>query len=151
CLMYFNAEAQTRILARFHFALIEGGVLFLGKAETLLTHTTIFQALDVKRRLFTKAERGHPADRPLLFDPLRNLPVDETNHSRLRDGVSEASPVAQMLVDSNGIVIHANQRMRTLFGLSERDLGRRLQDLEISYRPFELRSCIDRAQAERRP
>ena len=35
--MYFNAETQARILDRFHFALDDGGVLFLGKAETLLT------------------------------------------------------------------------------------------------------------------
>ncbi len=32
-LMYFNAETQARILARFHFALSDLGVLFLGKAE----------------------------------------------------------------------------------------------------------------------
>ena len=31
CLMYFNADAQDRILARFQFALVDGGVLFLGK------------------------------------------------------------------------------------------------------------------------
>ena len=36
-LMYFNAETQTRILARFHFALKDDGILFLGKAEMLLT------------------------------------------------------------------------------------------------------------------
>jgi two-component system CheB/CheR fusion protein len=35
-LMYFNAETQSRILSRFHFALAGGGVLFLGKAEMLL-------------------------------------------------------------------------------------------------------------------
>jgi two-component system CheB/CheR fusion protein len=46
-LMYFNAETQGCILARFHFALSEGGVLFLGKAEMLLTHANIFSALDV--------------------------------------------------------------------------------------------------------
>src|SRR5262249_20936123 len=32
-LMYFNAEAQGRILTRFHFALSDEGFLFLGKAE----------------------------------------------------------------------------------------------------------------------
>ena len=37
-LMYFNAETQARILDRFHFALDDGGYLFLGKAEMLLTH-----------------------------------------------------------------------------------------------------------------
>ena len=34
-LMYFNTEAQNRILARFHFALCPDGALFLGKAEML--------------------------------------------------------------------------------------------------------------------
>src|SRR4029453_9190302 len=37
-LMYFNAETQSRILSRFHFALSPGGVLFLGKAYVLLSH-----------------------------------------------------------------------------------------------------------------
>ena len=32
-LMYFNAETQARILARFHFALHRNGYLFLGRAE----------------------------------------------------------------------------------------------------------------------
>ncbi len=41
-LMYFNAEIQERIIARFHFALNEGGYLFLGKAEMLLAHADLF-------------------------------------------------------------------------------------------------------------
>src|SRR6185312_12230538 len=32
-LMYFNTEAQAKIVQRFHFALTDDGVLFLGKAE----------------------------------------------------------------------------------------------------------------------
>jgi len=36
--MYFNAETQAKILARFHFALNEGGFLVLGKAEMLVSH-----------------------------------------------------------------------------------------------------------------
>ncbi|HJR16356.1 MAG TPA: protein-glutamate O-methyltransferase CheR, partial [Gemmatimonadales bacterium] len=58
CLMYFNAEAQAGILARFQFALANGGILFLGKAETLLTHSVSFRAIDVKQRVFTKAPRA---------------------------------------------------------------------------------------------
>src|SRR5207249_1709600 len=37
------------------------------------------------------------------------------------------------------------QRARELFGLVSQDLGRPLRDLEMSYRPAELRSMIDRA------
>jgi two-component system, chemotaxis family, CheB/CheR fusion protein len=57
-LMYFNAEAQGRIVSRFHFALRDAGVLFLGRAETLLTCTTGFGAVDLKLRLFAKQSLG---------------------------------------------------------------------------------------------
>ena len=43
-LMYFNAETQARILDRFHFALNDGGFLFLGQAETLLTYSDTLHA-----------------------------------------------------------------------------------------------------------
>ncbi len=38
-LMYFTAETQARILERFAFALHEHGLLVLGRAEMLLTHS----------------------------------------------------------------------------------------------------------------
>ncbi len=53
-LMYFNAEAQHRILARFHFALNEDAYLFLGKAEMLLTHANLFSPVDLRHRIFLK-------------------------------------------------------------------------------------------------
>jgi two-component system CheB/CheR fusion protein len=49
-LMYFNAETQSKILGRFHFALADSGVLFLGKAEMLLSHGSLFVPIDLKRR-----------------------------------------------------------------------------------------------------
>src|SRR5262245_6661110 len=50
-LMYLNAETQTKILARFHFALNDTGVLFLGKAEMLLTHGNLFVPLELRHRV----------------------------------------------------------------------------------------------------
>jgi two-component system CheB/CheR fusion protein len=146
CLMYFNTEAQARVLSRFHFALVPKGVLFLGKAETLLAQSATFDAVDVKRRIFMKAERPP--------EP-RHLTLTVANHQDgvrdLREAASEIGPVAHLLVDRGGAVVHANHQLRTLFGLTARDIGRPLQDLELSYRPFELRSAIERAYAERRP
>jgi two-component system CheB/CheR fusion protein len=149
CLMYFNAEAQARILARFQFALNGGGILFLGKAETLLTHSLSFGAVDVKRRIFTKAA-GSPGERDSVSGGPGALTVDDAV-LRLREVAGDVAPVAQLLVDNSGQIIQINGQLRAQFGLSSRDLGRPLQDLELSYRPFELRSCIDRAYAERRP
>jgi hypothetical protein len=55
-LMYFNLEAQSRILARFHFALKDAGVLFLGRAEMLLTHSSLFKPIDLRQRIFSKIQ-----------------------------------------------------------------------------------------------
>jgi two-component system CheB/CheR fusion protein len=53
------------------------------------------------------------------------------------------------LLDLNGVLTLANERARVLFGLNPQDIGRPLQDLELSYRPVELRSPIEQAYAER--
>jgi len=145
CMMYFNSEAQARILSRFHFALVPTGVLFLGKAETLLAQSAAFQPADIKRRLFTKADRQLEA-RHLTLAPLNS--VDRLR--QLRDAAQDLSPSAQLVVDREGVVVQMNQALRTLFGLSTRDIGRPLKDLELSYQPFELRSCIERAFTDRR-
>ena len=65
-LMYFDGPTQARILARFHFALNDGGYLFLGRAETMLTHGDLFVPVDLRRRIFTKvpSRRRAPAARP---------------------------------------------------------------------------------------
>jgi two-component system, chemotaxis family, CheB/CheR fusion protein len=149
CMMYFNAQAQSRILTKFQFSLKDGGVLFLGKAETLLTRTATFSPIDVKRRLFMKPARSPGVERPSIFDPTR-ADGGDTRHSRMRQASAEVSPVAHLVVDQQGVIVEVNQHLRTLFGVTGRDVGRPLQDLELSYRPFELRSTIEQAHAERR-
>ncbi len=149
-LMYFNAETQAKILTRFHFALNDGGFLFLGKAEMLLTHSNSFMPVDLKQRIFSKVSKGAERERSLLLSQNRN--DDETNGfnlMHLRDAAFDASPVAQIVVAFNGFISLVNERARSLFGLTLKDLNRPLQDLEISYRPVELRSCIERAYAKR--
>jgi two-component system CheB/CheR fusion protein len=69
---------------------------------------------------------------------------------QLRDLALDTAPFAAIGVDAEGIVALINTQMRTLFGMSSRDLGRPFHDLEISYRPVELRSLIERAHAEHR-
>lgn len=152
-LMYFNGETQAKILARFHFALQEGGFLFLGKAEMLLTHTNTFTPVDLKRRVFTKVPKISMRDRLLLMAQTGNEEAANnlSFHVRIREAAFESCPVAQVVVDVNGFLTLVNERARAMFGLNPSDLGRPLQDLEISYRPVELRSCIQQVNAERRP
>jgi two-component system CheB/CheR fusion protein len=155
-LMYLNAETQSRILTRFHFALNEGGVLFLGRAETLLTHANTFTPLDLRRRISVKVPRASLNLRDRLMLIAQNGIAEENGQGvetqvRLRESAIEAAPLAQLVVDVNGVLVLANERARVLFSLVNNDLGRPIQDLKISYRPVEIRSCIDQAYAERRP
>lgn len=150
-LMYFNAEAQERILSKFHFALNSGGVLYLGKAETLLTHANMFAPLDLKHRVFAKHVGGRLKDRSFMI-PEGSIPKSELDIPfRLREASFNSSPVPQITVDAGGRLVLVNDRARQMFNLSKADLGKMFHDLEISYRPVELRSGIEQAYDHRRP
>jgi two-component system CheB/CheR fusion protein len=73
-----------------------------------------------------------------------------TENERLRELATHESPLARIVVDANATVVIINQKARQLFSLSPKDVGRPLQDLEISYRPTELRPLIEQAYSERR-
>jgi two-component system CheB/CheR fusion protein len=150
-LMYFNAEAQERILARFHFALNKAGYLFLGKAETLLTHSDSFRPVDLRHRVFSRAPNSNMRDRLLALVPAApvNDPHGDARQLRIREGAFEAGPVAELAIDRRGHLVAANDRARKLFNLGLAEVGRPFQDLELSYRPLELRSHIEAAQAGR--
>ena len=152
-LMYFNAEAQSRILARFHFALRDSGFLFLGKAEMLLTHAHTFTPTDLKCRVFAKVPKLNLRDRLLIMAQTGN--EEAANHLsslvRLRELAFDSGPCARIIIDTNGLLALANERARFLFNLPSRAVGRPVQDLEISYRPIEVRSCIEQAYSEKQP
>jgi two-component system CheB/CheR fusion protein len=151
-LMYFNAETQTRILSRFHFALAPGGVLFLGKAEMLLSHAALFSPIDLKRRMFNKVARTLVNGGGAYFVETLPPPNRPEAHAldRLRNEAFQASPVAQVVVTADGTVALTNRHAEALFGVSPRDIGRPLRDLDLSCRPVELRGHIEQAQLERR-
>jgi two-component system CheB/CheR fusion protein len=150
-LMYLNAETQARILSRFHFALAEGGVLFLGKAEMLLSHTNLFAPVDLKRRVFRKAARALSSNGSFYADSPTPPPRgDLSGLDRLRNEAFVASPVAQIVVTADGLVALVNRQAEVLFGVSSRDVGRPFRDLDLSYRPVELRRLIEQTQVERR-
>jgi two-component system CheB/CheR fusion protein len=150
-LMYFNAETQGRILSRFRFALSSAGVLFLGKAEMLLSHTDMFAPIDLKRRIFRKVATAQLPSGPYLADLPEPPPRDPlVGLDRLRNEAFLASPTAQVVVTVDGLVAMANRHAEVLFGVSGKDVGRPFRDLELSYRPVELRAYIEQAQVDRR-
>ena len=148
-IMYFNVDTQARILSRLHFALEDHGFLFLGRAEMLLSHSQSFVPVELKHRVFMRA--------PIQSDGLRAVPTrphrqeqDPTRGVRLREAALEASPVAQIVLDSQGRIGVINNKATLLFNLGPSDVGRPIQDVELSYRPADLRSMIDESHTARK-
>jgi two-component system CheB/CheR fusion protein len=142
-LMYFTAETQAQILRRFHFALDDEGILLLGKSEMLITHAEMFTPVDLKRRIFRKVLR------PTRRDRVRAVAIDPGNgasqsvNEDLREAAFDVGSAAQIVLDASGALVMVNDAARRMFDLGVGDLGQPIQDLELSYRPVELRSHLD--------
>jgi two-component system, chemotaxis family, CheB/CheR fusion protein len=152
-LMYFNVDTQTRILSRLHFALDGEGFLFLGRAEMLLSHSQSFNPVELRHRLFTKAhsEQSRGDGVRAMSAPGRRRDEDPARGVRLREAALDASPVAQIVLDAQGRIGVVNSRATLLFDLGPSDLGRPIQDIELSYRPVDIRSMIDESHGNGKP
>ncbi len=62
-LIYLNVSAQQRVLPAFHYSLRSGGLLFLGSSETLGEAGPLFETIDSKHKIYSRATRpggSHP-------------------------------------------------------------------------------------------
>lgn len=73
-MIYLEAATQKKILTMFHFALREGGCLFLGNSETINQQHDVFEALSPKWRIYRRIG-------PVRLDKLE-LPVKTTGRAR---------------------------------------------------------------------
>ncbi len=157
-LMYFVQETQARVASRLHFALADGGVLVLGRAETLLSQGALFTPLDLGNRIFAAGRRTARDARSAppwatLAAAARadGVVLGETPAAAVRRHALMNAPSPQLVLDAAGTLMTSNHRANALFGLGEQDLGAPFQDLEVSYRPVGLRPAIDDAQASGAP
>jgi two-component system CheB/CheR fusion protein len=150
--MYFNAEMQAKILPRFGFAIRNNGFIFLGKAEMLLAHSDVFNTVNLKHRIFQKiaSPARFGALSPMLSAASAGTPPRLSGSTPLLQEMAfDHSPVARLVINRAGQLMLANQKARNLFDLSRAAVGQPLRDLEVSYRPVELRSRIEEAIAQR--
>ena len=67
-LIYLDASLHNRVIPLFHFALRNGGYLFLGSSENVTQHSKLFTRVDGRHRIF-KA-RTVAVERPAIDFPL---------------------------------------------------------------------------------
>ena len=61
-LIYLRPEAQTKIVAMFHFALEQGGILLLGTSETVGDTDGRFEIVSKPERLYRHVGRARPGE-----------------------------------------------------------------------------------------
>lgn len=84
-LIYLASDTQERIVKLFHFALREGGTLFLGSAENVSGRDHLFQAVSHKWRIFRRigSTRHDLMEFPAGADRIlpRRAALETSNHS----------------------------------------------------------------------
>jgi two-component system CheB/CheR fusion protein len=149
-LMYFTAEVQQKVLASFHFALNPGGYLFLGKSEALVTRTQMFEVVELRQHIVRKS--GNGTDIAMLAAPSTGRPLKAArNDHRPAETAFEQAAAAQVVLDAGATITIANRAARRLFSLGSAEIGRHLREVELSFRPTDLRGPVERVLRERRP
>ena len=69
-LIYLRPEVQEKVLALFHFALREGGVLVLGASEAIGNLGHRFKSISKKLRIFRHIGRSHPGEVEFPIAPI---------------------------------------------------------------------------------
>ncbi|WP_290892108.1 CheR family methyltransferase [Hoeflea sp.] len=117
-LIYLEPDAQQRIIALFHFALRQGGHLFLGNAETIGRHEDLFETVSKKWRIFRRlgATRHDlieyppprsPSEPRNMEGPLPLAPEPSASAAEMaRRALLERYAPASVLIDQKGRVLY---------------------------------------------
>ena len=104
------------MLPRLHYALTDKGVPFLGKAETQLARSKLFQPIDMKHRLFQKVPRQawrRGAGDGIMADGKRH-DGGVSRQAGLLEGIIDNAASAYLAIDTDGIVVFANLPARRM-------------------------------------
>jgi two-component system, chemotaxis family, CheB/CheR fusion protein len=137
-LIYFDPLAQQHIVSRLRYALNDGGVLFLGKSESQLKMYSDMLPINPKWRIF---QRWSSPDQPQLSDIGRKSDMDSNFKDRAQQEFQTLKLYYETLLatlepgilvlDSGDTIITENDNVTGLFGLSEKVIGKKIQDSEL--------------------
>jgi two-component system CheB/CheR fusion protein len=143
-LIYFAPDLQKQILGRLHYALEPGGILFLGKSESQLTNSRLFDRMNARWRIFqritsTPSLEERPDQHTEVAEPVNN----HVNRANLELEAArqqyryllEALRIGALLLNVDDTITQHNSAALTLCGLAPANLvGRRLSDTDLFVR-----------------
>ncbi len=161
-MIYFEPEAQKKILKLFHYALKPNGFLLLGKSETVGSFSEFFSQLNKENKVYTKKDTGNSADYNFSFTPTRVLRESEMgseflNEEKLNDSdiekISNTILLSQYVPPS--VVVNSDLKIlrfhgptakyfQPAYGKASLNLLKMVRDDLV----FELRSLVNKAKNE---
>ena len=96
-LIYLTADAQHKLMPRFHHALRPGGLLLLGSSETVGAQEELFATVDGKARLYRRLESAAGA-KGLTFGPATRSLGETPPHATAARGAATVHEQAQQLL-----------------------------------------------------
>ncbi len=161
-MIYLDPSAQKKVISLFHYALREGGYLFLGNAETVGERHDLFRAVSRKWRLYRRIgpARNEPVDIPLDGGRAPTQPR-ATNLPQPATGARFTELAQQLILDRHApTCVVINQRNEILYtcgptekylkqpaGVMQTDLLRWVTDSLRS----KLRAALKKVQGSEQP
>ena len=149
-MIYLSAAEQHKLLALFHFALVDGGYLFLGHSETATHPDGLFESLTKKWRIYRRAvvNQANKLEFPIGSRVPRSVVQSlvalnhQTEQSRLADLVQQ-----QLIQEYAPAAVLVNQQLQILYFSGptnrylEQPIGAPTQDL-LSLARHDLRASL---------
>jgi two-component system, chemotaxis family, CheB/CheR fusion protein len=117
-LIYLNSDAQERVISMFHFALNEGGVLFLGLAESIGNHDDLFRSKSKKFRVFRRIgnARHRLIDFPIAPTASTGLLLPTAGAPKPKQSDQLAEICQKLLIDTYApAAVLINSKLETLY------------------------------------
>ncbi len=159
-LIYLQPQAQHKILSFFHFALRDGGVLFLGGSEAVGSGES-FESISKKHRVYRHVGRSRPGEvafptgaqmgeRFPSASPAKPLSERASDFEHLSwRALIDSFSLCSVLIDARHECLHisgvADRYLRVPLGVASNDLLVMVRD---GLRP-KLRAVIERAKRDR--
>lgn len=120
-LIYLTPELQNRLIPLFHYALNDGGYLFLGTSENVTRHSRLFSTVDKPHRIFQRRpqiERRLPefplttpeGSRRRLAGPARPAAEQEPLQTLAERQLLDRYSPAYVVINADGELLHGSAR-----------------------------------------
>lgn len=156
-LIYFKNPLQNKVLEIFHYALREGGYLFLGKSESAKQGHELFQTVDAKARIYQRTStlaRIRPAFKSIPSgrhtDTKRQAGGERISAAeRMRNALIGAYAPDSVLIDSRLHILQVHGNVHPYLRIPEGDLDWQLNKLLRRELRLDVRSLVGKAKRDK--